>query len=577
MKYVDGQLVIDSLKGLPDDEYKVVIAELEKFLEEGGCEENPCRCGDILVYSSDFDSGSSNNNVEDSCFSTYSDGFVQYLDCNNDPIEPWSLHEANADVYVNPSFVTVQIDEHKELKLSLINQNETPITEFDISTAQIDNQSVANITNIGPDSITVKGIDVGITGGELTLGALGCQYKGFFSVEIEPMMVIAYSPVYVEEGDISSIGVKLSDSPAEGVNVIVTATETGDEDILIMSGDTLTFNSGNWNIEQFIDIDVAEDDEDSINGEAVILLEPNVSSYESKKVTVREIDNDVINFVPEFAALSVPEGGRGYFPVKLNLEPEAPVVAALSLMGDEDIEVGLSTFTFDNSNWDIFNKFTFYAVPDGDCSSGTATVTLSDTSDNVHPLLFGISEIEINNDCDTPPENDEPDPEVIHNHLYVWESKMNYNGTWARWNGVIPFSSTPTTDNTLGDISGSGSLNFFNAYTFQSYVHPGTILYDTNPGAIVDCYYQAKGTLSANLSGSRKEYVGVEPRYLITVEVEGSYLPDYYTCSDGYSASGDVFWDVYRQFTLENNNNYLDLFFGEQVQYQGELLDKENL
>ena len=93
--------------------------------------------------------------------------------------------------------------------------------------------------------------------------------------------------VTIEEGGTASFQVKLSAQPSADIETTVSRT-SGDLDISVQSGGTLTFTSVNWDTYQTVTLQAAQD-EDEENGEAQIGI--SAGSVPTKKVTVRENDN----------------------------------------------------------------------------------------------------------------------------------------------------------------------------------------------------------------------------------------------------------------------------------------------
>ncbi len=107
------------------------------------------------------------------------------------------------------------------------------------------------------------------------------------------------SALNVPEGATAVFKVKLSAQPAEVKTVLVSRT-SGDTDISVSSGSTLTFSTSNWNTYQDVTL-TATEDADAANGTAQITCSS--SGIADKIVTATEIDNDYI--------LSVLNDGKG--------------------------------------------------------------------------------------------------------------------------------------------------------------------------------------------------------------------------------------------------------------------------
>lgn len=107
-----------------------------------------------------------------------------------------------------------------------------------------------------------------------------------FSVETDP--------VAVPEGSSATTRVRLSQQPAGDI-VATVSRASGDADITVASGGTLTFTSGNWNTWQTVTFQAAEDNADTANGSAVIRVHKTsgVNSIPDRDFTANEVDDDI--------------------------------------------------------------------------------------------------------------------------------------------------------------------------------------------------------------------------------------------------------------------------------------------
>jgi hypothetical protein len=109
-------------------------------------------------------------------------------------------------------------------------------------------------------------------------------------VVVPVTLVVTGSPLAVPEGGNRSFQVKLGAAPTANVTVTVART-SGDTDLAVSAGATLTFTPANWNTTQAVTVAAAED-ADSTNGAATFT----VSAATATAVTVAatEQDNDVV-------------------------------------------------------------------------------------------------------------------------------------------------------------------------------------------------------------------------------------------------------------------------------------------
>ncbi|MEI7937008.1 MAG: choice-of-anchor Q domain-containing protein [Verrucomicrobiota bacterium] len=103
-----------------------------------------------------------------------------------------------------------------------------------------------------------------------------------------PQIVTHVDALYMIEGQTSSLGVRLPQNPGGSVVVSVQRV-SGDSDINVISGSTLSFNSANWSTYQWAQIK-ANEDTDKVADFATVRC--SASGWASKDVTVSVADND---------------------------------------------------------------------------------------------------------------------------------------------------------------------------------------------------------------------------------------------------------------------------------------------
>ncbi len=182
--------------------------------------------------------------------------------------------------------------------------------------------------------------------------------------------------VIVPEGGTATFQVKLSGEPSSDVSVTVTR-ESGDTDITVLSGSSLTFAPNKWNKYQTVTLAAAEDD-DVIDGEATIRI--SAPGIEDKEITAIEDDDDELSFEVKKEPVTVLEGDEGFLEVKLSGEPSSDVsVTVTRESGDTDITVkpGSEQLTFTTSDWKKYQTVTLEAAEDDDVIDGEATIRIS--------------------------------------------------------------------------------------------------------------------------------------------------------------------------------------------------------
>jgi hypothetical protein len=101
--------------------------------------------------------------------------------------------------------------------------------------------------------------------------------------------VTSQDTIQIPEGGTASFNVRLSAQPTANVNVTV-GRESGDNDISVISGAAITFTTTNWNTDQTVTLQAAQD-ADTANGQATIAI--SAAGIPQKSITAIEQDDDV--------------------------------------------------------------------------------------------------------------------------------------------------------------------------------------------------------------------------------------------------------------------------------------------
>jgi len=192
-----------------------------------------------------------------------------------------------------------------------------------------------------------------------------------------PEIVTNTSSVSVAEGETATFSVKLSSDPGSNVTVSITRS-SGDTDISVQSGASLTFTTENWSTNQTVTLAAAADG-DAVSGSATI--QASASGLNSKNVTANEVDDDTLSLETDTTAVTVSEGGTATFKVRLTAQPESNATVTVShKSGDADISVQSgASLTFTTANWGTNQTVTLAAAEDDDTAEGTATVQVVST------------------------------------------------------------------------------------------------------------------------------------------------------------------------------------------------------
>ncbi|NRQ37448.1 cellobiohydrolase [Nonomuraea sp. NN258] len=195
-----------------------------------------------------------------------------------------------------------------------------------------------------------------------------------------PSVVTSASALAVNEGGTSTFTVKLSSAPAANVTVNTTRT-SGDADLSVTSGGSLTFTPSNWNTAQTVTLAAAQD-ADTTAGTAAFSV--GGTGVTGATVNATEVDDDSVqeqSIIVTPAAVTVPEGGTATYSVKLAAQPTANVsVSSAAGPGDADLTVSAgAALTFTSANWNTAQTVTLAAAQDADTTAGSRTFSVTST------------------------------------------------------------------------------------------------------------------------------------------------------------------------------------------------------
>ncbi|MEU8006702.1 glycoside hydrolase family 48 protein [Catellatospora sp. NPDC049111] len=214
-------------------------------------------------------------------------------------------------------------------------------------------------TNTNPSNFAINGVSCGGTTPTVSL-------------------VVSPTSVSVPEGGTATYAVRLSAQPSSNVTVSTTAG-SGDANLTVSSGASLTFTSSNWNTNQIVTLAAAEDS-DTSNGTRPFTVA--ASGLTSVTVNATEADNDSVtpqSLVVSSTGVSVPEGGTATYTVRLAAQPSGNVtVTNTAGSGDTSITVSSgASLTFTTSNWSTPQTVTLAAAEDSDTTNGTRPITVA--------------------------------------------------------------------------------------------------------------------------------------------------------------------------------------------------------
>ena len=197
--------------------------------------------------------------------------------------------------------------------------------------------------------------------------------------------------VEVDEGSTATFTVVLSAQPASSVTVNV-AHSSGDTDISVSGGTSLTFTISNWDDAQTVTLAAAEDGDTSDDSATITLSATGLTDVD---VTATEDDNDNPGItVTGGPSTTTENGGTDTISVVLNTLPTDTVTIAVASSDTGEGAVSPTTLTFTTANWDTAQDVTITGVDDstvdGD-QSYDVTLNASSSDGDYDPLSETVS------------------------------------------------------------------------------------------------------------------------------------------------------------------------------------------
>ena len=191
-------------------------------------------------------------------------------------------------------------------------------------------------------------------------------------------VTVSETTLTVAEGGSATYTVVLDAQPTS--DVVIGVTKTGSTDVTV-SPATLTFTTSNWSTAQTVTVAAAED-ADAVDDAASIAhaVDASRSANEYDAVTIAGVavtvtDDDTAGVSVSETTLTVDEGGRGSYTVRLNTQPTSDVVIGVTRSGSPDVTVSPATLTFSSSNWSTPQTVTVRAAQDADAVDDAASIT----------------------------------------------------------------------------------------------------------------------------------------------------------------------------------------------------------
>ncbi|MEP6580423.1 FG-GAP-like repeat-containing protein [Microcoleus vaginatus GB2-A3] len=181
--------------------------------------------------------------------------------------------------------------------------------------------------------------------------------------------------VTTEAGGTEKFTIKLNSQPTADVKI---GLRSSDEAEGVISTESITFNSANWDVPQEITVTGVEDsvvDGDidyKIVTEKAVSTDANYNERDVADVSVSNQDNDVppplgtpdIIINPVSGLVTTEAGGTEKFTIKLNSQPTADVKIGLRSSDEAEGVISTESITFNSANWNVAQEITVTGVED---------------------------------------------------------------------------------------------------------------------------------------------------------------------------------------------------------------------
>ena len=293
----------------------------------------------------------------------------------------------------------------------------------------------------------------------LTHNPRGADYGSVSNVELEvtvtdddtARVTVSKSSLTIEEGDRDTYTVVLDTEPTATVRIGVADNSAE----VSVNPATLTFTTGNWNTARTVTVASMEDRVDEDTETATVMHTVRGGDYAglTAAVTVRVEDDDTRDLILSPASLTVAEGDRETYTVKLDSQPTAEVIVSIG-SNITDVSVNPATLTFTTSNWASPKAVTATAHQDDiDKDAGVTARLTHDAGGGDYGSESDVLVVTVD-------DNDTREVTVSESSLTIREGNSS---TYT-----VELMSAPTSDVMIGVSPGNGVSVSSNSLTFTA-------------------------------------------------------------------------------------------------------------
>lgn len=200
------------------------------------------------------------------------------------------------------------------------------------------------------------------------------------------------SLITLNEGQSAIRIFKLKSQPLADVVLNISSDH---DDKLIISSESLTFTSSNWNTNQSVTFTAIDDNIVSGNLDFNIKIKPTstdipYNNIPEKIIPITIKDNDTAGITYDNSSVTIDEGQSITRSFKLKSQPISDVTLNISSNNSSRLSVSKSSLTFTSSNWGTEQSAKFTAI-DNSIDDGDATVSVTIKSTSVDTNYNNLS------------------------------------------------------------------------------------------------------------------------------------------------------------------------------------------
>ena len=228
-------------------------------------------------------------------------------------------------------------------------------------------------------------------------------------------LIVTPTFLQTDEGARTAFSVRLATMPAANVTV-TTARASGDIDLSVVTGASLTFTTANWATPQAVMLEASQDADATADAANFEIASTGLTS---QSVNLAVLDDDLPALITSATVATFIEGATTTFTVRLSGPPLAnTMVTVARTSGDADVNVtGGASLVFTPANFATPQTVTLAAAEDADFTADSADVSISATGFVTQTVAVSVTD----NDLVAPLFTSTPDTQAVINAPYTYQ------------------------------------------------------------------------------------------------------------------------------------------------------------